>query len=64
MEDGSTYQVGPGGIFAIPTPVKHDLVNTGKENIARRRFLRGCCVHSKVRQRDDAAEEPHPGDSE
>jgi hypothetical protein len=29
-------------------------------NIARRRFLRGCDVHTKLRQRDDAAEEPHP----
>jgi uncharacterized cupin superfamily protein len=23
MEDGSTYRVSPGSIFAIPTPVKH-----------------------------------------
>src|SRR5437867_13432269 len=27
MEDGTTHQVGPGSVFAIPTPVKHDLVN-------------------------------------
>ena len=33
MEDGSTYQVGPGSVFAIPTPVKHDLVNVGKETL-------------------------------
>jgi quercetin dioxygenase-like cupin family protein len=33
MEDGSTYQVGPGSIFAIPTPVKHDLVNVGEETL-------------------------------
>jgi quercetin dioxygenase-like cupin family protein len=30
MEDGSTYRVGPGSVFAIPTPLKHDLVNVGK----------------------------------
>ena len=33
MEDGSTYRVGPGSVFAIPTPVKHDLVNVGKETL-------------------------------
>src|SRR4029453_17057363 len=33
-------------------------------NIAPRRLLRGCDVHSKLRQRDDAAEEPHPRHSE
>jgi quercetin dioxygenase-like cupin family protein len=33
MEDGNTYQVGPGSIFAIPTPVRHDLVNVGKETL-------------------------------
>ena len=33
MEDGSTYRVGPGSVFAIPTPVKHDLVNVGTETL-------------------------------
>ena len=33
MEDGNTYRVGPGSDFAIPTPVKHDLVNVGKETL-------------------------------
>jgi quercetin dioxygenase-like cupin family protein len=33
MEDGSTYQVAPGSVFAIPTPVKHDLVNVGRETL-------------------------------
>ena len=33
MEDGSTYRVDPGSVFAIPTPVKHDLVNAGKETL-------------------------------
>ena len=48
-----------GDVFAIPTPVKHDLVNVGKENIARRRVFRRSDVHPKLRQRDDAAEKPH-----
>jgi quercetin dioxygenase-like cupin family protein len=26
-------RVGPGSVFAIPTPVKHDLVNIGKETL-------------------------------
>ncbi|MGD0532348.1 MAG: cupin domain-containing protein [Methyloceanibacter sp.] len=33
MEDGSTYPVGPGSVFALPTPVRHDLENTGKETL-------------------------------
>ena len=30
MEDGR-YPVGPGSVFVLPTNVRHDLVNTGKE---------------------------------
>jgi quercetin dioxygenase-like cupin family protein len=30
MEDGK-YSVGPGSVFVLPTNVRHDLVNTGKE---------------------------------
>ena len=30
MEDGC-YPVGPGSVFVLPTNVRHDLVNTGKE---------------------------------
>ena len=33
MEDGSTHPVGPGSVFAIPTPIKHDLVNAGNETL-------------------------------
>src|SRR6266536_1704845 len=33
MEAGTTPQVGPGSVFAIPTPVKHDLVNVGDETL-------------------------------
>ncbi len=33
MEDGTTHQVDPGTVFAIPTPVKRDLVNVGKETL-------------------------------
>ena len=32
MESG-TYQVGPGSVFALPTNVRHDLVNTGSETL-------------------------------
>ena len=31
--DGSTYQVGPGSVFVLPTDVRHDLSNTGKETL-------------------------------
>ena len=33
MEDGSKHQIGPGSVFVIPTPVRHDLVNTSKETL-------------------------------
>ena len=33
MEDGNTYDVGPGSVFVLPTGVKHDLANTGKEQL-------------------------------
>ena len=33
LEDGSTKDVGPGSVFVIPTPVRHDLENTGKETL-------------------------------
>ena len=32
MESG-TYPVGPGSVFALPTNVRHDLVNTGSETL-------------------------------
>lgn len=31
LEDGSTHPVGPGSGFVLPTPMRHDLENTGKE---------------------------------
>ena len=33
LEDGSTHQVGPGSVFVLPTPMRHDLENTGKETL-------------------------------
>src|SRR6266566_3888205 len=33
MEDGSKHPVGPGSVFVLPTPVKHDLVNVGNETL-------------------------------
>jgi quercetin dioxygenase-like cupin family protein len=33
MEDGSTYPVGPGSVFVLPTGVKHDLENVGTETL-------------------------------
>jgi len=33
LEDGSTHPVGPGSVFVIPTPTRHDLANTGKETL-------------------------------
>src|SRR3954469_9341158 len=33
MEDGSTHELRPGSIFAIPTGVRHDLANVGSETL-------------------------------
>jgi len=32
-EDGPARPVGPGSVFVLPTPVRHDLVNTGKDTL-------------------------------
>lgn len=31
LEDGSSHVVGPGSVFVLPTPMRHDLENTGSE---------------------------------
>ena len=33
LEDGITWPVGPGSVFVLPTPMRHDLENTGKETL-------------------------------
>src|SRR5690349_22207570 len=33
MEDGNIYPVSADSVFAIPTPVRHDLVNVGKDTL-------------------------------
>ena len=33
LEDGTTQAVGPGSVFVLPTPLRHDLENTGQETL-------------------------------
>ncbi|HEY2761268.1 MAG TPA: cupin domain-containing protein [Pirellulales bacterium] len=33
LADGSTHLVGPGSVFVLPTGVKHDLANVGRETL-------------------------------
>lgn len=33
LEDGTTHAVGPGSVFVLPTPLRHDLENTGQETL-------------------------------
>ncbi len=33
LEDGTVHHVKPGDVFVIPTPVRHDLVNTGTDTL-------------------------------
>jgi quercetin dioxygenase-like cupin family protein len=50
LEDGSTWPVGPGSVFVLPTPMRHDLENTGKEALRRGRLLRRGALHPGFRQ--------------
>ena len=64
LEDGTTHEVGPGSVFVRPTPMRHDLENTGKGDAARGGLLRRGDVHAGFRPGDAAAEEPHPRHAE
>ena len=33
LDDGTRHAVGPGSVFVLPTPMRHDLANTGKETL-------------------------------
>jgi quercetin dioxygenase-like cupin family protein len=33
LEDGSTVPIGPGSVFVLPTPMRHDVENTGKQTL-------------------------------
>lgn len=33
LEDGTKHAVGQGSVFVLPTPMRHDLANTGKETL-------------------------------
>ncbi len=33
LEDGTSKPVGPGSVFVLPTPLRHDLENTGTETL-------------------------------
>jgi quercetin dioxygenase-like cupin family protein len=33
LEDGTTHSVGAGSVFVLPTPLRHDLENTGSETL-------------------------------
>jgi quercetin dioxygenase-like cupin family protein len=33
IEDGSVISIGPGSVFVLPTPMRHDVENTGKETL-------------------------------
>ncbi len=33
MEDGTKHKVAAGSVFVLPTPVRHDLLNTGQDTL-------------------------------
>jgi len=39
LEDGSKHAVGPGSVFVLPTPLRHDLVNVGTDTLCAVAFF-------------------------
>ena len=33
VQDGTRHKVGPGSVFVLPTPLRHDLINNGTETL-------------------------------
>ena len=64
LEDGTTHQAGPGSVFVLPTPMRHDLENTGKETLCAVAFFAAAMFTQDFDQVDVAAEEPHPRHAE
>jgi quercetin dioxygenase-like cupin family protein len=46
MEDGTIHAVGPGSVFVLPTPVRHDLANTARKPCGRSPFSPRPCSPS------------------
>src|SRR5262249_23302575 len=64
IEDGSVIPIGPGSVFVLPTPMRHDLENTGKETLRAVAFFAAAMFTQDFDQVDVAAEEPHPRHAE
>lgn len=47
VEGGKTYPVGPGSVFVLPTNVRHDLENSGKETLRAVAFF-GAAMFTQV----------------
>ena len=60
LEDGSVLPIGPGSVFVLPTPMRHDVESDRQRDASRCRLLRRRHVHPGLRSGDDAAEDPHP----
>jgi quercetin dioxygenase-like cupin family protein len=63
LEDGSTYPVGPGSVFVLPTPMRHDLENTGKETLRAVAFFAAAMFtqdFDQVMMRRRATSSAHP----
>src|SRR5512144_1211551 len=58
FEDGSIIPIGPGSVFVLPTPMRHDVENTGKETLRAVAFF--AAVHAGFRSGDDAAKDSRP----
>ena len=58
LEDGSKHAVGPGSVFVLPTPMRHDLANTGKETLRAVAFFAAAMFTQTFDNRHDAAEDP------
>jgi hypothetical protein len=51
-------------VFVLPTPMRHDLENTGKETLRAVAFFAAAMFTQDLRPGDAPAEEPHSRDAE
>jgi oxalate decarboxylase/phosphoglucose isomerase-like protein (cupin superfamily) len=58
LEDGTTHQVGPGSVFVLPTPMRHDLENTGKETLRAVAFFAAAMFMQGLREAHCLSQRP------
>ena len=58
LEDGTTHQVGPGSVFVLPTPMRHELENTCKETLRAVAFFAAAMFMQGLREAHCLSQRP------